>query len=367
MFDHDIEAIITTHARDRRVAAWLEDTAQAFEEIGEADLAIEWAKRATDFNDGHQSLRAAQRWCRLLAEHRPDEVLPARLTVFRRWPSSSTATHLYRDAGSRWPEYRAEVLDQLATHPRDAVLFAHLTLADLPMAWTLAHDLQLTDDDTWAELAKAYEKLDPWAVLPVLARLVDHDLANTRSRALPGRGSPTGQDAPHRRRHRPRGRRRRAHRRAAPDPPTPTTPAAGVRPRRPAVTRGTETLGSARGPHLALLSTGDLNLSPRVQVDPCPLSGAGEHVRRWRWRGTIAGCWWRTDRGRWAVRRPPQIVQAGTGTGPATASAAPTPARCTADPPSHTSATHHPAAAVSPPTVPRGASHEAGRRPRAPG
>ena len=75
---------------------------------------------------------------------------------------------------------RANVLDQLAaTRPRDTVLFAQLTLTDLPLAWTLAHELELTDDGAWSELAKAYEKLDPLAVLPVLSRVVDHDLANT--------------------------------------------------------------------------------------------------------------------------------------------------------------------------------------------
>ncbi len=38
VLDHDIDAIIRTHARDRKVAAWLQDTAEAFEEIGEVDL-----------------------------------------------------------------------------------------------------------------------------------------------------------------------------------------------------------------------------------------------------------------------------------------------------------------------------------------
>ena len=38
VLDHDIDAIIRTHAKDRKVAAWLEDTAEAFEEIGEIDL-----------------------------------------------------------------------------------------------------------------------------------------------------------------------------------------------------------------------------------------------------------------------------------------------------------------------------------------
>jgi hypothetical protein len=80
VLDRDIEAIIRTHARDRRVAAWLEDTAEAFEEIGEIDLAIDWAKQATNFDRGHQSLKAADFWCKLLAEHRPGELLDARVT-----------------------------------------------------------------------------------------------------------------------------------------------------------------------------------------------------------------------------------------------------------------------------------------------
>ena len=109
VFDQDIEAIIRTHAKDRKVAAWLQQTAEALAEIGEIDLAIDWAKRATDFDRGYQSLGAADYWCTLLAEHRPGELLEARKTVFRRWPSSSTAAHLYRDAAAAWPAYRDEV------------------------------------------------------------------------------------------------------------------------------------------------------------------------------------------------------------------------------------------------------------------
>ena len=97
--------MIRTHARDRKVAAWLEDTATAFEETGETDLAIDWAKQATHFDRGHQSLKAAGYWCQLLAEHRPVELLPTRLEVFRRWQSSTTAAHLYQDAGPSWSSY----------------------------------------------------------------------------------------------------------------------------------------------------------------------------------------------------------------------------------------------------------------------
>lgn len=178
VLDHDIDAIIRTHARNRKVAAWLEDTAEAFEEIGEFDLAIDWAKQATDFGLGHQSLKAADYWCRLLETQRPDEELDARLVVFRRWPSSTTAARLHQATATAWSEYRDEVVTTLSTSPRDAVLFALLTLKDIGFAWNLAHSLALDSNDVWSELIKAYEKVDPIAVLPIHQRLVEDQLVN---------------------------------------------------------------------------------------------------------------------------------------------------------------------------------------------
>ena len=177
VLDRDPDAVIRTHARDRKVAARLEDTARALAEIDEIDLALDWAKQAAEHDHGHQALKAAGYWCALLAEHRPAELVPARAAVFRRWPSSSTATRLYRDAGASWPTYREEVTAALTASPRDAVLFALLTLEDVPLAWQLAHSLGLESDDVWERLAARYETVDPTAVLPILARLADHDLA----------------------------------------------------------------------------------------------------------------------------------------------------------------------------------------------
>jgi hypothetical protein len=176
VLDHDIDAIIRTHAKDRKVAAWLEDTAEAFEEIGEIDLAIDWAKQATHFGQDHQSPKAADYWCRLLEEHRPAEALEARLLVFRRWPSPTTAARLHNAAGKSWPEYRDEVVATLAASPSDAVLFALITLKDPEFAWNLAHSLALDSDHTWSELVKVYEKVDPLAVLPIHQRLVENEL-----------------------------------------------------------------------------------------------------------------------------------------------------------------------------------------------
>lgn len=178
ILDHDIDAIIRTHARDRKVAAWLQDTAEAFKEIGEIDLAIDWAKQATDFDRGHQSLKAADYWCKLLDEHRPDEALDSRLLVFRRWPSSTTAARLHNAAGKAWADHRDEVVATLAASPSDAVLFVLLTLKDVEFAWDLAHSLALDSDHTWGELIKAHEKVDPMAALPIHQRLVENELVN---------------------------------------------------------------------------------------------------------------------------------------------------------------------------------------------
>ncbi len=91
VLDKDVAAIIRTHLRDARVAAWYQDTAEALAEVGEYSLAIEWAQRGAGFDGGHQSVKAANYWCDLLATHRPGELLNARLMVFRRWPTAPHA------------------------------------------------------------------------------------------------------------------------------------------------------------------------------------------------------------------------------------------------------------------------------------
>jgi hypothetical protein len=176
VYDRDVDAIIRTHARDRKVAAWYLDTASALREIGRTDLAIDWAREAIDIGPWHQSLKAADYWCELLAEQRPGELLGARLEVFRRWPSSSTAAQLHAAAPETWNDYRDEVMSTLVARPGEAILFALLTLKDVPLAWDLAHTLGLDDDRVWSDLVKAYEKIEPLAVLPILARLVQNEL-----------------------------------------------------------------------------------------------------------------------------------------------------------------------------------------------
>lgn len=51
-----------------------------------------------------------------------------------------------------------------------------------PFGWDLARSLGLDDDRTWSDLAKAYEKLDPLAVLPVYTHLVERELTAADAR-----------------------------------------------------------------------------------------------------------------------------------------------------------------------------------------
>ena len=60
------------------------------------------------------------------------------------------------------------------------------SLNDVPYGWNLAHSLGLDDDCVWSDLAKAYEKLDPIAVLPVHTRLVERELADADARRYRG-------------------------------------------------------------------------------------------------------------------------------------------------------------------------------------
>jgi uncharacterized Zn finger protein len=178
VLDRDVDAIIRTHARDQRVAAWLHETAKAFEEIGEIDLALQWAHQASNHTPSHQALQAAEYRCELLARHRPTETTQARYEVFSRWPSATSAARLHGTADEIWNEYQDEVMRTLSSQPRDLVLFTLLTLQNPQLAWEQAHQAELVDAQVWEELVKAYETVDPAAVLPVYQKLVEHELVN---------------------------------------------------------------------------------------------------------------------------------------------------------------------------------------------
>ena len=81
----------------------------------------------------------------------------------------------------------------MAASPRDAVLFALLTLKEVQFAWNLAYSLGLGSDDVWERLATAYEKVDPLAVLP--PRPARRQRTTEAGAQRPDRRSSVGEDA----------------------------------------------------------------------------------------------------------------------------------------------------------------------------
>ncbi len=178
--DRDVTAIIATHGGDGRRAYQLEDVAMALAEIGEIDQAIEYARRAALVDRGWQAERAAQRWCALLGEARPEEELAARRVVFERWPNVRNASMLRDAAGNDWAELQEPVLTAIAgVDPESYVGFVLRELGDARRAWQDAHRLRVGSADTWTQLVDAYAPIDAGAVLPVLEQLIETDLEVT--------------------------------------------------------------------------------------------------------------------------------------------------------------------------------------------
>ncbi|WP_133162936.1 hypothetical protein [Arthrobacter glacialis] len=126
--------------------------------------------------ESHQAEAAGEYWCQLLHEHRGEEELDARRTLFERWPRLGTANRLHAVASGAWPPQEADVLVALAARPDDYIEFPLETLHNVPLAWTEAHRLDLARTELWDRLIAAYQVHDPVAVLPVLESIVEAGL-----------------------------------------------------------------------------------------------------------------------------------------------------------------------------------------------
>lgn len=180
VLDRDIDAIIRTHLRDAKVAAWFTDTAKALAEVERYDLAIEWARKAMEFGLGHQARQGGDYWWQLVGEHDPDTLADAAWTMFRRWPGSDTAARVEDAVG---PGAREEIVAALEAEPSALVHYLVDTVGDVQRAWDTAHRLGLDDRYSWDYLAAAYEKIDPAAAIEVHLRSVAANLVQANTRA----------------------------------------------------------------------------------------------------------------------------------------------------------------------------------------
>lgn len=192
VLDRDVDAIIRTHLMDDRMAMLREDLATALEEIGEIDLAIEWAEKAVRYDLGLQAHGATSRWERLVAEHRPEALGATVRAIFERWPSALSAARLAQVVGS---EVYGDVQATLSGRVRALVRFQFETMGDVRLAWASARAGEMQDADVWERLAEAYSPIDPVAATEIQLELVYAILGKNGLQVLPGGIDRAGADA----------------------------------------------------------------------------------------------------------------------------------------------------------------------------
>lgn len=179
VLDEDLEAIIRTHLGEGKVPAQFDWVAEAFEEIGRYDLAIEWAQRAVLLDRSFQAHHASRHWWKLLETHKPEELAAAAATIFHRWPDAASGARLITFAGKQFVDEAQRILED---QPAELVTFQLETLGDPRLAWDTAHRLPLTSERVWTELAEAYFPIGPAAAIGVQLRLVSASLEEADTR-----------------------------------------------------------------------------------------------------------------------------------------------------------------------------------------
>jgi hypothetical protein len=150
VLDRDVDAIIRTHARDRKVAGVVRRH--------RTQVSVPPCRQLLVRTAGWPPAEPAAR--------RPVGPVPSLAVLgYRRRPAQGG-----RAVVARIPRRGAH---RSRPQPRDAVLFALTSLEDVPLAWDLAGSLGLEDNRTWNDLAEAYEKIDAYRrnmgyVIPVL-------------------------------------------------------------------------------------------------------------------------------------------------------------------------------------------------------
>lgn len=154
----------------------MHDLAKALMEVGAVDLAIRFARDATQLEDGWQAERAGQYWCELLREYRAnDEEVAARQLVFDRWPTATNAVSLAEAARGDWTERAEQVYARLrANHPAELIA-ALLRLKEHERAWNDAQGHPLSTE-LWTRLVAVRLKTDPASAIPQLRKLIESDL-----------------------------------------------------------------------------------------------------------------------------------------------------------------------------------------------
>lgn len=185
----DEEAIVRTHGGDMPRAHLRADAAKGLREAGFIERAIIVAHEGMTQPGGpHQQQECGELWVAMAIETGTDAT-DAASQVFERWPTASNARAWESAAGSVWPQRREQAIDRMRERPWQLIAYL-IETDDIARAWTEA--LRASENgkslhpQQWDDLVDRYSKIDPVAVLPVMARLIDDRLVEANTRAYPG-------------------------------------------------------------------------------------------------------------------------------------------------------------------------------------
>lgn len=186
----DEDAIVRTHGGDLPRAHLRTDAAKALREAGFLERATTVAREGMTLDGGEfQQQACGELWRELVVETGAADAASATAEVFERWPTAANASAWEKATGTSWPEHREHAIERLRERPGQLV--SYLTeVGDLHRAW--AEALRASESgktlfsDQWDDLVDRYGKIDPVAVLPVMARLIDERLVEARSRVYGG-------------------------------------------------------------------------------------------------------------------------------------------------------------------------------------
>lgn len=184
----DEQAIVRTHGGDMPRAHMHAATAKALREAGLLNRASVIAQEGMTLPGGpHQQQECGELWAALAVATGTDAA-EAASAVFERWPTASKAEAWEAASGTGWDGTREHAIERMRERPWE--LITYLIDNDIARAWTealrAAEDGRSIHPSHWDDLVDRYGRIDPVAVLPVMAQLIDDRLIEANTRAYPG-------------------------------------------------------------------------------------------------------------------------------------------------------------------------------------
>ncbi|QKJ20514.1 DUF6880 family protein [Microbacterium hominis] len=185
----DEEAIVRAYGGDMPRAHTHAAAAKALREAGLLDRATVIAHEGMTLPGGpHQQQECGELWAALAIDTGTDAA-DAASEVFERWPNAANAQAWESASGPGWPAIREHAIDRMRERPWELIAYL-IDAHDIPRAW--AEGLRAAENGAsihpqqWDDLVDRYSKIDPVAVLPVMAQLIDDRLIEANTRAYPG-------------------------------------------------------------------------------------------------------------------------------------------------------------------------------------